>query len=403
MAPGERGPALPCGAAGLFALFITFLRLGATAFGGPAMIPRIAEVCVKQKTWLSAADFKNGVAMAQIVPGATAMQVAAYVGLRAAGSPGSAMAFLGFGLPAFLLMLALSWAYQKTSALPVGEVVFQGFGAIVIGLVAHGAVSIGRSWIKCWQEAGIAGAVCLYYLFGFTPYLAVPLAGIAGVFLLKNRPAEPVSPAPPLTASGPWATALGVLAAAAAGVVLLALAARPVLAALALTMARIDLFAFGGGFGSLPIMAHEVVQVKQWLDARTFLDGIALGQVTPGPIVITATFVGWMTAGLAGAMVATIAIFLPSFLMVLVSAPVIERLRQSPMIGAALRGVSASATGMVAALACRLGLAQRWGYVPVCLTLLVFTALILKKDPVRVTLAAVALSVVLAGAGTILR
>lgn len=362
------------------------------------MIQRIAEVAVKRKAWLSAAAFKDGMALALVIPGATAMQVAAYVGLRAGGPLGAAAAFVGFALPAFFLMLALSWAYEMGRSLPAGEAVFHGIGVIAVALVAHAAVSFGRSWIKHWQEAVIAVAVFAYYLSGFTPYWAVPLAALAGAALLKDRVSEAAPSSAPLERRKPWMAAIAIMAVAAGITTGFWLSGNRMLAELAVTMARIDLFAFGGGFGSLPIMAHEVVDIRQWVDARAFLDGIALGQITPGPIVVTATFVGWLLAGFEGAVVASAAVFLPSFLIMLATAPLIDRIKRNPLVSGALHGVSASATGLVAALGVKLAMAQPWSYPSVGLGLLAFTALMMKKDPLWVVVAGVALSVVLGGA-----
>ncbi|MBI5165652.1 MAG: chromate efflux transporter [Magnetospirillum sp.] len=380
-------------------LFAAFLRLGLTAFGGPAMIQRIAELAVKRERWLSPAAFKDGVALAQVIPGATAMQVAAYVGLRAGGPLGAAAAFVGFSLPAFCLMVGLSWTYEIGRSLPMADAVFQGVGAIVVALIAHATIGFGRAWMKCWQEAAIAAAVFAYYLSGLTPYWAVPLAALAGMVLLKGPTAEAAPSGAPMAAHTPWLAALAILAAAAVIIALLWLSGERLLAELAMTMARIDLFAFGGGFGSLPIMAHEVVEVRQWLDARAFLDGIALGQVTPGPIVITATFVGWLVAGGAGATVATVAVFLPSFLILLATTPLVDRIKHSPLVGNALHGVCASATGLIAALGVKLAEAQPWSYPSAGIGLLAFTALMMKRDPLWVILAGVALSIVLGAAG----
>ncbi|TNC96092.1 MAG: chromate transporter [Stygiobacter sp.] len=185
--------------------------------------------------------------------------------------------------------------------------------------------------------------------------------------------------------------ALAILTAAAAITALLWLTDHRMPAELAMTMARIDLFAFG----SLPIMAHEVVEIRQWLDTRAFLDGIALGQITPGPIIITATFVGWLLAGFTGAAIVTAAVFLPSFLILLATAPLVDRIKGSPLVGNAQHGVSAPATGLIAALDVKLALAQPWNYPSAGLGLLAFVVLMMKKDPLWVVLAGVALSVVL--------
>ena len=157
-------------------------------------------------------------------------------------------------------------------------------------------------------------------------------------------------------------------------------------------MLKVDIFAFGGGFASVPLMLHEVVAVRGWLDSKTFMDGIALGQVTPGPIVITATFVGYQIAGVLGAVVGTISIFTPSFLMVLVTVPYFDRLQHSLWFRRALRGVLASFVGLLVAVAINFGLAAAWSIPAVLIAAAAFAALRFKIDILWVVLAGAGLS-----------
>jgi chromate transporter len=186
---------------------------------------------------------------------------------------------------------------------------------------------------------------------------------------------------------------ISILAAAAAGLALLFLFQRP-LFDLAVLMLRIDLFAFGGGFASVPLMLHEVVDVRHWMNAPTFLDGIALGQVTPGPIVITATFVGYLLQGLLGGLVATISVFLPSFAMVVGIAPYFDKLRRSPSFQKALGGVLCSFVGLLLTVAVRFGLSVHWDLGRAALAAAALAALLLKVDILWVVLAGSIVSVV---------
>jgi chromate transporter len=162
---------------------------------------------------------------------------------------------------------------------------------------------------------------------------------------------------------------------------------------LATLMMKVDIFAFGGGFASVPLMRYEVVELRHWLESKTFMDGIALGQVTPGPIVITATFVGYQIAGLLGAVVGTIAIFTPSFLMVLITVPYFDRLQHSLVFRRALRGVLASFVGLLAAVAVNFGSAVPWSIPAVLIAVAALAALRLKIDILWVVLAGAAISV----------
>jgi chromate transporter len=162
---------------------------------------------------------------------------------------------------------------------------------------------------------------------------------------------------------------------------------------LAWLMTKTDLFAFGGGFASLPLMFHQVVEVHSWLDARTFLDGIALEQITPGPIVITATFIGYMLHGPVGAVIAIVSVFLPSFLLVLGVAPYFDRLRSRPAFNHALRGVLGSFVGLLLSVAFRLAMNVSWDPKRITIALAALAALLLKVDVIWVVAAGVLASI----------
>jgi chromate transporter len=157
-------------------------------------------------------------------------------------------------------------------------------------------------------------------------------------------------------------------------------------------MTRVDLFAFGGGFSSLPLMFNEVVHVHAWMDSLTFLDGIALGQVTPGPIVITATFIGYMQYGLMGGLIATVAIFLPSFLIIAGTVPYYDRLRSSPWFNRALRGILFSFVGLLLSVTIRFGLNVPWDVIRIILALGTFAALFFNVKLIYPVIAGIAVS-----------
>ncbi|MGB9714789.1 MAG: chromate transporter, partial [bacterium] len=161
-----------------------------------------------------------------------------------------------------------------------------------------------------------------------------------------------------------------------------------------LMMLRIDLFAFGGGFASLPLMLHEIVSVKGWMDYRTFMDGIALGQITPWPIVITATFVGYLTYGLAGAIVATIAIFTPSFLILITVSPVFDRLKRAPYFLKATKGILASFVGLLFFVEIKFLFNVQWDIIKILLGITAFIALFRKVDVLYVVTAGAIISVI---------
>jgi chromate transporter len=160
-------------------------------------------------------------------------------------------------------------------------------------------------------------------------------------------------------------------------------------------MLKIDLFAFGGGFASLPLMLQQVVHVQGWMDERTFMDGIALGQVTPGPIVITATFVGYLLHGLPGAVVATVAIFTPSFLLLVITAPYFDGLKQSALFGKAIKGILASFVGLLLFVTLKFAMAVPWDAIRGLIVVATFIALLRKIDILYIVPAGAALSLLL--------
>jgi chromate transporter len=372
-------------------LFLAFLRLGAVSFGGPAMVAYIRRLAVSGKGWLTEDEFQQGVALCQTLPGATAMQTAAYVGWRVRGLRGALAAFAGFGLPASLLMLALSMAYQRSLEIPAVTATLAGLRALVVALAANAAWTFGRASVKQIPDGAIALATALLFFAGVSPFLIVVAAGVAGAALLRTA-------ASPRTEAVRSALGWRAVLAPAALLVFAGLFVATLfsldrrLAHLALILMRIDVFAFGGGFASVPLMFRELVDARHWLPESVFLDGIALGQVTPGPIVITATFAGHQIAGLAGAVVGTVAIFLPSLFAVVLVEPWFDRLRSSTVFRAATRAFVLSFVGLLASVAIQFARLVSWNVPSVIIALLAFIALLRKVDVFWVVLAGAAAS-----------
>jgi chromate transporter len=365
-------------------LFFSFLKVGATAFGGPAMIPYIGKMSVEKRKWLDEQTFRDGVALCQTIPGATAMQVSAYVGFRARGVTGAAVSFIGFGLPAFLLMLGLSNFYIRSQTLPPIVSVFAGLQTIVVAIVANAAVSFGKTSLKAFRDVMITVIAAALFALRVSPILVIILAAALGVISYKKESLPSVGSS---ATRQPTSTRPLLVIATVAGFVLVVLfLAERKLFDLAAVMLRIDLFAFGGGFASVPLMFHEIVEVRSWLDSQTFINGIALGQVTPGPIVITATFVGYILYGLVGAVVATVSVFLPSFFIVIGVTPYFDRLRKSIYFTKTIRGVLCSFVGLLLTVAFRFASDIPWNSPRVTLAIAAFLALLLKVEIIWIVL-----------------
>jgi chromate transporter len=377
-----------------FRIFTEFLRLGLTAFGGPAIVVYIRDLAVNKTRWVSEQSFADGAALCQSIPGATSMQTAAYVGLRAGGPIGALAAYTGFGLPAFLLMVALSAAYQASHNLQPVLSAFHGLHGIVIAIVANATFTFGRSTLKNWRDAILAIGAAIYLILHGSPIIAIFVtAALALLFYhgldLKSKPSHPCN----IQAGRQYIRFAAILLLVLIfGLTALFVLNRPLFNMAALMM-KVDLFAFGGGFASVPLMLHEVVDVRQWLGSKAFMDGIALGQVTPGPIVITATFVGFTIAGLPGAIVGTIGVFAPSFLIVLITTPYLDRLQNSLLFRRALRGALASFVGLLGAVTVNFSAAISWTLPMIFIVVGAFVALRLKVDILWVVLTGAAISI----------
>jgi chromate transporter len=324
------------------------------------------------------------------------MQIAAYCGYRAGGIIGAATAYVAFGLPALLLMLAFSAVYGKAQDFHIAVSVFAGLRASVVAIVANATFAFGRTSLKDTRDILLTLAVAAFLGLGGHPIIAIAIAAVSSLILYRKW-----SPAPSpghvtdhlvrKRVANPAAFVLATVLGIGLAMALLFLADSS-LFNLAVIMLRIDVSAFGGGFASIPLMFHEIVDTRHWLDSKTFMDGIALGQVTPGPLVITATFVGYQVAGLPGAVVATLGIFTPSFFILILTVPYLDRLQRSPLFRRALRGALVCFVGLLLAVSVKFALAVPWSIPTVLIACLVLIALRLKVDLLLAVLAGALLS-----------
>lgn len=354
----------------LHRLFAAFFRIGLTAFGGPAMIPHIRRLVIDRTGWLSEADFKTGLAVCQTIPGATVAQLAAYAGLRLRGLAGALAAFAGFMLPAFLLITALSALYFRYRDLPRLLMAFDGLKILVVAIVLSSALDFIARYTRQNVDKLLALGAALAFVARIHPVAIILCVAAAGLAVLPPPTDAPARAAGQGGFREPALFTLGV--AAMYGILY---AAWPDLLHLARLMAGVDLVAFGGGFAALPVMLHEVVTRMGWMTQPMFMDGIALGQVTPGPIVLTSAFVGYAQAGLPGAVAAAAGIFTPSLLILFWAVPVCDGLLGSRLFRKALRASLASLGGLMAAVAAGLGAGVSWTWPGVVLGLGAFAAL----------------------------
>ena len=346
-------------------IFLAFLHLGVTAFGGLAMVEPIRRRVVETKGWLSQAEFLDGVALCQVVPGATVVQLATYVGYRLQRVFGALAAAAGFILPAFGLMLVLSYLYFRFGDLPWVQSLSRGLGAVVIALLLQALWRLGQAIRRHWIDLIIA-LMTLAAFWLRVNYLAVILAaGMLRLLLARWLPHAEPEPLRPMASSPPRlgktlvqvAIVLGGLALAVAGIWRLSSQAG----LMSLIFLKIGVISFGGGYVMIPILQWEMVDRLAWLTLRQFLDGILLGFVTPGPIIILATFVGYWVAGLPGALIATVSIFLPPILIIVFLAPYYQRLKEARWMRPVIQGILAALVGMLILVLLQMGRATLHG------------------------------------------
>jgi len=377
----------------LASIFFPFLRLGLTAFGGPSMVAYIRELSVNKHQWLDEGTFKNGVALCQSIPGATAIQVAGYVGLKTKGLAGAFASYIGFGLPAFFFMLVLSWAYMRMGNLSWVISLFNGLQVVVVAIVANATFTFGRGTVRQYRDCIVAVLSASAFWYGISPFYVVVGAGISGIILFKALAEDTKA-----LSYEEGRISLGhlIIPILITGLFMLVLfLIHRGLFDIALLMMKIDLFAFGGGFASVPLMLQEVVNVHGWMDSKTFMDGIALGQVTPGPIVITATFVGFLTYGIAGAIVATFGIFNPSFIMLIIGSQVFSRLQRSAIFNRSLKGILASFVGLLLFVTIKFATAVPWDIMKLVIVIAAIIALLKRVEILYIVLIGGLISIVL--------
>lgn len=321
-------------------LLLYMLRLGALGFGGPvALAGYMHRDLVEERGWIGEADYKEGLALAQLMPGPLAAQLAMYLGYVHFRVLGATLVGVVFVMPSFVMVVALGWAYMRFGGLAWMQAVFYGVAAAVIGIIAMSAwklttKSIGRDALL-WAIYLVAAAVTV-----------ITETELAWLFLLAGIVAW-LWRAPPRRFSRGGLHAILAAAPASTGSTLATSAGWPVLGKIALFFAKAGAFVFGSGLAIVPFLYGGVVTESHWLDDRQFVDAVAVAMITPGPVVITVGFIGYLVAGLPGAIVAALATFLPCYLFTIVPAPYFKKYGKLPALVAFVDGVTAAAIGAI--------------------------------------------------------
>lgn len=324
----------------LWQLVRYMLRLGALGFGGPvALVGYMWRDLVEERQWITDADYKEGLALAQLAPGPLAAQLAIYLGYVHFRIPGATLAGIAFALPSFLMVVAIGWAYVAFGGLPWMQAVFYGVGASVIGIIA---MSTHKLTTKSVGNDKLLWAIYLL-LAAVTIVTESEIAWLfiaAGVLVWFWR-------APPrwLNRSGLNAAALAQMPMSAG---LFGTLDSSLLMQIGLFFAKAGAFVFGSGLAIVPFLYGGVVTEHHWLNERQFVDAVAVAMITPGPVVITVGFIGYLIAGLPGACVAALATFLPCYLFTIIPAPYFKKYGKVPGVVAFVDGITAAAIGAIA-------------------------------------------------------
>lgn len=334
-------PPSPEDATPLAELAKIFLRLGATSFGGPAShIALMHEEVVRRRQWLTEEEFLDLLSAANLIPGPNSTELAIHIGHRRAGWPGLLVAGTAFILPAALIVTAVAWAYRKFGVMPEARAILYGVEPIVVAVVLHAIWGLSRSALKTRFLVLLGLLAFSLSLLGVNELAVLFGGGLAALlFLAARRQHRHNLILFPLA----WLVSFPSTSAIVS------------LSALFLVFAKIGSVLFGSGYVLLAFLQAELVERRAWLTSKQLLDAVAVGQITPGPVFTTATFIGYILAGLSGAAVATLGIFLPAFLFVAISGPLVPRLRRSASSGAFLDGLNAASLGLMAAVTVHLG------------------------------------------------
>lgn len=306
-----------------------FLRLGATAFGGPAAhVAMMEREVVQDRKWLTREEFLDLFAASNLIPGPSSTELAIHIGHKQRGWAGLLVAGACFIVPAVVIVLAIAWAYVEYGVLPEVRGVFAGITPVIVAVIAHAVYTLSRSAVKTLPLALLGAASLAAVLAGVHELIVLGAAGAIAIGMAVPRRAATVIPWPLLAVAS--------------------VAAVPYsLPSLFAFFAKVGSVLYGSGYVLVAFLRADLVERFRWLTETQLIDAIAVGQVTPGPVFTTATFIGFLIDGTPGAMVATAGIFLPAFVFVAISAPILPRIRRSKLASAFLDGVTVASLALM--------------------------------------------------------
>jgi len=394
----------------LVELLKTTFYIGVIGYGGPAILALMKKTFVHEKEWFSEKEFMNALSLAQILPGATGVSVMGYIGFKLHKFWGGILAPLLYILPATITMIILAWAYFTFGNLSFVKALFAGLGSLVVALLINATLILGKSvfkkfTVKSWKGLiiSLATFVGIFFLKINIIWLIL-LAGFLGFLFYyftqefenekaKNGEALLIEPA---ILQGRHLSTNDFIPVILVAVIFVIGLLIPYNRHLITTFLGIGAFAFGGGFNTIPLIQHQVVDLNNWLTVKQFIDGIALGQITPGPVFITATFIGYYVANIFGALLATLAIFTPSLVAMIALADIHGRIQNLKMVKVIVKGFLAGFIGLLVAVTFQFALKsliswQAW----LIFILAIGWLMILKKNSIWAILGTIVLSLII--------
>jgi chromate transporter len=364
---------------GLWDLTLYFLKLGTIGFGGPpALVSYMHRDLVEEKKWISESDYKEGLALAQLAPGPLAAQLAIYIGYVDYKILGATLAGVAFVIPSFFMVLALGYAYVLYGGLPWMQAVFYGIGAAVIGIISMGTYKLTKKSLnKGWLLWAIFGVVAVVTFLLEKELIWLILSGGLIYWWYKARPK--------------FSTANSFLFSFFFLQLTISTASNDILKQIGWFFFKAGAFVFGSGLAIVPFLYGGVVKEYGWLNEQQFLDAVAVAMITPGPVVITVGFIGYLVAGVPGACVAALATFLPCYLFTVLPAPYFKKWGKHPAIKAIVDGITAAAIGAIAGAVVVLAKRQLTDYISVSIaivTLLILLRFKKVQEPLVIVVAA---------------
>lgn len=362
-------------------LILVFLKIGTIGFGGGvAMLALIRQNIVQKLKWITDDELSIAVAMGQMTPGPFVPNYVEYIGFHLRGLKGMIISVLAFLFPSFLAMIILSFLYFKFQSIPILQHIFSGIQPVIAGILLWASLEIGKANVRNWRALLITAIAFIALVVKIDVLLTVIVCGILGIIFYGKKKNIPIISLLLML----WSTTILALPTKTE-----VLPPKNFIAAIARAFELFGVFfkigaiIFGGGFAAIPFIKNEVVDLRHWLTAKEFIDGVALGQITPGPVAITATFVGYKVLGIFGAIIATLGIFLPSFFILLLLIKIYQKIKDKPLVQDFLAGVKPAIVGMILAATVFIGKNSIFDYRTGIMAILSFLLLVrFKIDPV---------------------